>query len=231
MSIPVGTVKKPVARGAGRAGTPRARPRRTAAEARRAILEAAEKRLIDGGPEAIRLQDIAADVGVSHPAILHHFGSREKLIEALVQHAMQGLQEDLIAVVRSGPEVAVRSFELRVERVSRMLERTHALLAERGYARLFAWLVLSGREMRPLVRGLFTGFPQAVHATRARRRLAEGRKPPALEDTLFGAAMTMVTLFGDALFGRLARLAVGLPDDAKAGRRFRAWMANAIERA
>ena len=60
------------------------RRRRSAAETRDAILEAAERRLVDGGPEAIRLQEIAADAGISHPAILHHFGSREGLVEAMV---------------------------------------------------------------------------------------------------------------------------------------------------
>ncbi|MBV1885644.1 MAG: TetR family transcriptional regulator, partial [Parvibaculaceae bacterium] len=52
---------------------PAKRIRRTAEEARRLILDAAEKRLAEQGPEGIRLQDIAKDIGVSHPAILHHF--------------------------------------------------------------------------------------------------------------------------------------------------------------
>jgi len=53
---------------------PKKRVRRTKEEAQRVILDAAEERLANGGPEALRLQDIAADVGISHPAILHHFG-------------------------------------------------------------------------------------------------------------------------------------------------------------
>ena len=53
------------------------RIRRTAEEARRLILDAAEKRLAQQGPEGLRLQDIARDIGISHPAILHHFESRE----------------------------------------------------------------------------------------------------------------------------------------------------------
>ena len=53
------------------------RRRLPADEAKTRILEAAQKRLTEGGPDAIRLQDLAADLGISHPAILHHFGSRE----------------------------------------------------------------------------------------------------------------------------------------------------------
>ena len=51
------------------------RVRRTAEAARAAILEAAEKRLAEAGPAGIRLQGVAADVGVSHPTVLHHFCS------------------------------------------------------------------------------------------------------------------------------------------------------------
>ena len=39
------------------------RRRRTAEEARHEILAAAQRRLAEGGPEAIRLQDIARDLG------------------------------------------------------------------------------------------------------------------------------------------------------------------------
>ncbi len=36
-----------------------------------------------GGPAGLRLQEVAKAAGVSHPTILHHFGSREGLIQAL----------------------------------------------------------------------------------------------------------------------------------------------------
>src|SRR2546421_10348142 len=78
---------------AGNSRKPEARSRRTAEEARRLILEAAEKRLIAGGPEALRLQDLARDVGISHPLILHHFGSREGLIGALIARRLEGLDD------------------------------------------------------------------------------------------------------------------------------------------
>ena len=56
------------------------RVRRTAEEAKMMILDAAERRLRELGPAGIKLQELAADVGVSHPAILHHFGSRDRLV-------------------------------------------------------------------------------------------------------------------------------------------------------
>ena len=93
---------------------PRRRRRRTAEEARHAILEAAQKRLAECGPEEIRLQDIASDLGISHPAILHHFGSREALMRELSRHAFESLNADLVAVDKDCARAAARGRSARV---------------------------------------------------------------------------------------------------------------------
>ena len=64
------------------------RVRRTPDEARRLILEAAQAAIARTGPEGLRLHDIAAAAGVSHPLILHHFGSRAGLVRALTREAI-----------------------------------------------------------------------------------------------------------------------------------------------
>ena len=86
------------------------RRRRSAAETRSAILEAAELRFLSGGPEAIRLQEIAADAGISHPAILHHFGSREGLVEAMVSRGIARLQAQFLEGWPSAKEPTSRAF-------------------------------------------------------------------------------------------------------------------------
>src|SRR5690349_20819785 len=80
---------------------PRRRIRRTAVDARNAILDAAERRLVEAGPNGIRLQELAADVGVSHPTVLHHFGNREALIDAVVARTLQTLQAGLLETVQA----------------------------------------------------------------------------------------------------------------------------------
>src|SRR5580693_3024846 len=80
------------------------RRRRTAEQARSAILDAAERRLVADGPGAIRLQEVAKDVGVSHPTVLHHFGSREGLVEAVVARALDSLHGGLLAAVQTAPK-------------------------------------------------------------------------------------------------------------------------------
>src|SRR5271165_2303383 len=81
----------------------RPRRRRTGEEARSAILDAAERLLVASGPAGIRLQEVAADVGVSHPTVLHHFGSREGLLEAVVARALESLHAGLLAAVQTSP--------------------------------------------------------------------------------------------------------------------------------
>src|SRR5256886_9207655 len=77
------------------------RLRRTPEEARRLILETAQALIARAGPEGLRLQEIAAAAGISHPLILHHFGSREGLVRALVQQAVAELRDKLVAAMGS----------------------------------------------------------------------------------------------------------------------------------
>jgi len=193
--------------------------RRTASATRQLILNAAEQRLIIGGPEAIRLKEIAADVGISHPAILHHFGSREGMVEALLVHAMRGLQAEVMA---GWPSEKVPDIEGGLERFSH-------LAAKCGYARLFAWSILSGRKLSALKRGIARPAAELVHAGRVRTDAQAGRASPDIEDTLFAVVLFAITVFGDALYGPLLRRSVSLGDDADTGRRFRAWAARVFD--
>ena len=98
MVDPVKPVKPVKKKGAVR------RRRLSSEDAREAILAATEKRLREVGPDALRLQEIASDVGLSHPTVLHHFGNREALVSAVVARAMLALETDLIACFKDiGP--------------------------------------------------------------------------------------------------------------------------------
>ncbi|HEV2370316.1 MAG TPA: helix-turn-helix domain-containing protein, partial [Acidimicrobiales bacterium] len=76
----------------------RSRTRRSVEEARRLILDAAQRRLIAGGPEAVRVQTVAADVGITDAAVHYHFANREGLMEALLAEAGRRLRRDLRSV-------------------------------------------------------------------------------------------------------------------------------------
>ncbi len=196
-----------------------ARRRRSAAETRNAILEAAQRRLLAGGPEAIRLQEIAADAGISHPAILHHFGSREGLVEAMVMRGVTNLQTQFLEGWPSAKEPDIEG----------VFDRFYEVASRRGIARMLAWLILSGKSNRTMTPNVFKPAAERMHAGRIRRAQQQGRRLPALEETLFAATFLFILVLGDSLFGPSVRRAVGLGSGADTTRRFRRWLSKTVE--
>lgn len=201
------------------------RVRRTSEEARRQILDAAEARLSRLGPDGLRLQDIGRDVGLSHSAILHHFASREGLIRALGERATGQLREDITAAL------AV-PFDLLPE-AAHIMDRIFAVLTERGYARLAAWLMLAqgGGEDEGLARqvpALVSDLTRVIHAARLRKHEEEGQPPPGLEDTAFVVYLAGVVAFGDGIMGAVLRRAPELGDGPDAAAAFRARFAELL---
>jgi AcrR family transcriptional regulator len=190
------------------------RKRRSALEAREAILDSAERRLVASGPAGIRLQEVAADVGVSHPTVLHHFGNREALVEAVVARALDSLHTGLLGAVRDaagGPHQVVA-----------LLDSVFDALVSGGHGRAFLWLALSGHtdtvdELR--VRSV----AEAVHEVRRMRRSGKKRMPP-FEDTYFTVLLPALALLSMSVLGHAA----GTPGDDDEPRRFRAWLARLI---
>lgn len=208
---PVGT------RAPRRAAAPRPkRQRRSAEEAHEQILDAADRRLAESGPSGIRLQEIAADVGVSHPTVLHHFGSREGLVQAVVQRALAGLQGEVVRVVSERAIDAGEGAEL--------VRLVAATLGDRGHARLMAWLSLEDRTPKDAPQ-LLRGLAEAMHA---RRAVETGLDVPA-EDTLFMVLLVSLALFGEGVLGEAMRRSAGLEGDAGAQVRFHEWLARLIE--
>jgi AcrR family transcriptional regulator len=197
-----------------------ARVRRSATETRRAILEAAERRLVDGGSEAIRLQEIAADVGISHPAILHHFGSREGLVEAMVAYGLDKLQAQFLEGWPSEKELDLEG----------VLARFYEIASRRGVARMLAWLILSGQSLTATAPNILRPAAERMHAGRVRRARKHGRRTPELEETLFAASFLAILVLGDSLFGPSVRRAMGLGAGPSSSQSFRRWLIKLLER-
>lgn len=192
---------------------PKKRARRTADASRRAILDAAERQLASVGPDGIRLQEIAREVGLSHPAILHHFGSREELLHEVVRSAVANLEEEIVRLLASQTGKDPPAFET--------IEQAFHVLVEKGNARVLAWLLLSGRAVDPAARLRF--IAEAAHA---RRQVSDPTADP--EDTLFRTLLITLTLFGEAVAGDAMRKSAGLDGDPDAARRFRKWLAGFV---
>jgi AcrR family transcriptional regulator len=190
------------------------RKRRTADEARTEILDAAERLLVATGPGGIRLQEVAASVGVSHPTVLHHFGSREALIEAVVARALDSLHAGLLAALRTAPE--------RPQEVEAMLGRVFDTLVAGGHARAFLWLALSGYA--PTMEELrIRKLAEAVHEVRRTRRAGKRRMPP-FEDTYFTVMLPALAVLALSVFGPEVEGTSELCGPV----RFRAWLARLV---
>jgi AcrR family transcriptional regulator len=197
------------------------RVRRSAEEAQRLILDAAEKRLREGGPEAIRLQEIARDLGISHPAILHHFASRDGLTQALERRAMQRLEAELVEALSSQPAGGDTAVAI--------IERAFATLGDAGHARMLAWRVLQSAPAQPNVdQTLLRALADLLHARRAEAASAEGRASPSPRDTEFVVRLAAAALLGDGIFAPFLDASFGRANDPARQRRFREWFARLL---
>ena len=176
--------------------------RRTAEDARALILETAERHLAEGGPTAIKMQKIGAELGLSDSAIHYHFGSRKKLLEALLRHAGRKLRA---ALDRSATPVDATT------ELANLIDRLDDTYRRKGYARLAMWLALAGSQPR---RGsMFRETALAIH---------KGRAPKAsLDETLFTVALLNIFLMGEALAGDAMLSGVGLEADDATRERLR----------
>jgi AcrR family transcriptional regulator len=190
------------------------RVRRSADEAKRVILQAAERRFREGGQAAVRVQLVARDVGLTDAAVHHHFGSRKGLLRALLRHAGRGLREQLEAAALGWSEGS-RDLASLTELISECYEK-------RGYAQLAMWLMLSGMTGRGsgMLSSLVDVFQRdAEHAARDL-----GIAAPTRTETQFVVALFHMVQVAEPLFGEAMRRSVGLPSDAASRDEFRAWL-------
>jgi AcrR family transcriptional regulator len=191
------------------------RIRRTAEDARRQILDAAEARMAQSGPAGIRLQDVAADLGISHPVILHHFGSREGLIRALTHRAVVELKDKLM--------VAIESSDVHTEDI--LGEVFNAFRG--GLAQRLAWLAIAGTDEDHEQHDMVT-----LEIVRTIQEKRVESAPPGVvideEDTKSIVYLVTAAAFGDAIFGSQLRRRAGLAADAAASAAFRHWFARLL---
>jgi len=70
-------------------------PTRPRADRRSALVLAAYRQIGKGGFEGLRTREVAAEVGVNIATLHYYFPTKEKLIEGVVEHAMQRFRSTL----------------------------------------------------------------------------------------------------------------------------------------
>ena len=191
------------------------RRRRTPEEARRLILETAQALIASTGPEGLRLQDIAAAAGISHPLILHHFGTREGLVRALTRQAVAELRDKLVAAMGSSDY----SIEQQLDRVFDAFRD--------GLAQRLAWLTtVDPGDRAEQTEMIMRDIADKLHA----RRISTSPPGTAVERSDTDALVHLVATaaVGDALFGAHLHRSAGVPVTSETDRRFRLWLAALI---
>ncbi len=204
----------------GKSSSDNKRIRRTPAEAHRLILEAAEADMARSGPAGLRLEAVAKAAGVSHPTVLHHFGSREGLIRAVSLKTVQELKSTLLQVLDTTPSTGPAA-----------VRATFAAYRE-GLAQRMVWLLQSpgnGVSAIPLSEAGLPAFDELVEALHeVRQRLAGPDARLNIADTRAVVHLTTIAAFGDALLGPRLRRAPDAAGEAAQRQHFETWFGDLL---
>lgn len=175
--------------------TGKIRVRRAPEDARTNILAAAEKLLVERGPLALKLADVAAAAGVANASVMHHFGSIDGLHAALMERMVSQLIADVMALADEGGPT-------RDDKQEAVFEALFDVFETRGAARLAAWLELTGEWRR------MTHIRDAVRAVILRRGSFGDVTPKQAEDLVL---ISVTLAMGAGLFGHALAELVGKP--------------------
>lgn len=157
-------------------------------------MASAETLLVEQGPLALKLAEVAAAAGVANGTVLHHFGSIDGVHTAL----MERMTEQLVANVFAA---AMREHDRDAQNAA-VMEALFDTFETRGAARLAAWLELTGEWRR------LTNVRDAVRAVAAKRAELDSAKVAEVEDMVLVA---VVMAMGAGLFGRSLGQLIGKP--------------------
>lgn len=114
----------------------RVRRRRAPEDARRELLDAADRVFVEFQPDQVGLKDIAREAGVSHALITHYFGTYAGLIEATLERRLRALREVMLERLRLAGVLA---------RPAELIALLFQALEDPVHLRLMRWLLASER--------------------------------------------------------------------------------------
>src|SRR5690348_4791877 len=108
-------------------------PVATTSSTRDTLLEAALRLLVERGPGALRIRDLAAAADKSTMGVYTHFGSKQGLLEQLYLHGFERLEEQLKAIPSDIPATdGLMQFAIAYRRFALDNEALYGLMFERA---------------------------------------------------------------------------------------------------
>ena len=112
--------------------------RRKPEAVRRHALEVGRRLLIEGGPGAVTLKAIGAELGMSHANLIHHFGSADAL--------RTQLKDSMVRNLTRAATVLVRRNGRREVGLASIVDQVFDTYASGGIGMLLAWTAMTGNE-------------------------------------------------------------------------------------
>jgi len=183
-------------------------------EARSVILNAAEQIIVDVGPAGLRLSSVAKDAGMAHPNIIHHFGSREGLINAVGERVGRRATLRITTAISEAMAVQSDDQEALINAMTHVLDT--AYLGDEGRAAV--WLHLSGAKST-----LKDNMQQIVELS---HQLRQSFDPDVkLPNTKRLVMLVTLALVGEVVSGAGVKNALGFTQEESGRAHFSRWLA------
>ena len=182
--------------------------------ARDAILDAAEAIVVKVGPAGLRISAVARKAGMAHPNIIHHFGSREGLLNALAER----LGERATARITQAISTALgANSEHLVDAMAKVLDTAY----QGDEGRAAVWMHLSGAES-----SLKDNMGKIVDLS---HQLRASLEPSVTRDNTSRIVLLVtLALVGEVVSGDAVKSALGYERDGESRAQFRRWLAELL---
>ncbi len=179
-------------------------------QAQEAILDAAEELMVEVGPAGLRLSAVAKKAGMAHPNIIHHFGSRDGLINALAERVGLRATERISNAIKNATEAAP---EDKATAMTQVLDTAYP--GDEGKAAV--WLHLSGAES-----SLKSNMEQIVELSHSLRQTIDS--DANLDNTNRLVMLVTLALVGEVVSGPSIKGALGFGNNDNSRAHFRRWL-------
>lgn len=186
----------------------------TPEQAQDAILQAAEKIVVAVGPAGLRISAVAKEAKMAHPNIIHHFGSREGLLNALAERVGDRATERITAAIN---EALLAPPEAKLDAMTHILDC--AYMGDEG--RCAVWMHLSGAQS-----SLKPNMQRIVEASHQLRQAILGEV--SIQTTNRLVMLVTLALVGEVVSGPGIKEALGFSSSSGKPANFRRWLAELL---
>ncbi len=185
--------------------------------AREAILDAAQDTVVEVGPAGLRISAVAKRAGMAHPNIIHHFGSREGLLNALADRVGERATARITGAISDALDSD--SSEL-VDAMAKVFSTAYA--GDEGKAAI--WLHLSDAEADNGMKDNMSEIVDLSHQLRTRLEPSVTR-----ENTSRIVLLVTLALVGEVVAGDAIKSALGYQHSGSNNRaQFKRWLAELL---